>query len=65
MMAVNLEAELKDAKTKLAARDKEIKRLRAALSWLCSEVEEDHKLGRLSVDSEQCAESARRVLTNE
>ncbi len=30
-----------------------------ALSWLCSEVERDHKLGRLSVDSEDCAKAAR------
>ena len=37
-------------------------RLYKALSWLASEIERDHELGRLSVDSEDCAKSARRLL---
>ena len=32
------------------------------LSWLCGEVERDHELDRLSVDSEDCAKACREAL---
>ena len=53
-----IEDALKEAVTMCAENEK----LRAALSWLASEVERDHKLGRLSIDSEDCAKSARELL---
>ena len=41
------------------ARVDELEQLRKNLSWLCGEVERDHELGRLSVDSEDCAKACR------
>ena len=39
--------------------------LEEALTWLASEVERDHELDRLSVDSEDCAYAARETLSKE
>ena len=42
--------------------EREIIRLREKLAWLCTEVERDHELGRLSVDSENCIKACREYL---
>lgn len=50
------------ALNQIEQKDKRIKELKRALSWLAGEVERDHELGRLSIDSEDCAKSARELL---
>ncbi|MEE9611963.1 MAG: hypothetical protein V3W19_11960 [Desulfatiglandales bacterium] len=54
--------ELVRAMSEIAQKDKRIEELKGALSWLAGEVERDHELGRLSIDSEDCAKSARKLL---
>ena len=50
---------LLDQIQRLQARVDQLEQLRKNLSWLCGEVERDHELGRLSVDSEDCAKACR------
>ena len=57
-----LETSLLISKKKHELAIERIAKLEAALSWLAGEVERDHELGRLSVDSEDCAKSARAAL---
>jgi len=47
----------------MVAQDARIEKLETALAWLVSEVERDHELDRLSIDSEYCAIAAKEVLT--
>jgi len=44
-------------------QDMRIDSMREALAWLASEIERDHELDRLSIDSEDCAKAAQRLLS--
>ena len=61
-VAYNEHDELVRAMSEIEQKDKRIKEFKRALSWLAGEIERDHELGRLSIDSEDCAKSARQLL---
>ena len=46
----------------LEGANERIEKLQTALAWLISEVKRDHKLDRLSIDSEDCVRSAEKLL---
>ncbi len=59
---VELKEEVYRRDCDLEGANERIVKLETALSWLAGEVERDHELDRLSVDSEGSAKSARQLL---